>query len=131
MTAVDGDTAAEGVHRLVLAMYDALSSGDIGWFADHCERTADAVHVGVADSFWIRGDSLVERLGPAFEEVTMAMTPGDVVVGVWGDTAVAVDRPVAGFDDGSSLVCRATIVFARDGAGEWRLVHTHMSMGEE
>jgi ketosteroid isomerase-like protein len=117
------------VRSLTAEMYAALSRGDHGWFERTLLREPDTVHIGGGAAYWNSAEGLIAALDRQAQEVSISWRAGDMVVQQRENVAWVADQPVLRYDDGSELVCRATLVWVRDGTdGEWKLAHSHLSV---
>lgn len=121
------DPVTAEVAQLVGALYTALSVGDKAWVAEHVLLDEHAVHIGWGAAHWRNARELLDGLQEQFASVQMQWRMTEPVVLHRGDAVCVVDRPVIGFDDGSELPCRVTLVFFDEGG--WKLAHSHLSVG--
>jgi len=121
---------AEDVTHVVQQMYHALTKKDLDWFSERLDRNPDAVHIGAGYTESLSSDAMVQDLERFFGDMSMNLRPGKMTVDQRGDVAWVVDTAVVGFDDGSELTFRATLVFVTHD-GVWKLAHSHLSLPEE
>jgi hypothetical protein len=124
--AVDDPVIVE-VEELVIALFAALSTGDLAWFEQHLLLDDAATHIGVGRAHWRTSAELVHGLQEQFESEPSQWRAVDPVYLHRGDAVCVADRPVISFDDGSELPCRVTLLFVREPT--WKLAHTHLSVG--
>lgn len=115
----------------LLALYDAMSSGDADAVEAFYSLEAGGVFVGTdASEFWTDAHQHNADVRPFFDgaygrfefraDNPLALTEGTVG---W-----TIDRPSIRLPDGSTLATRLTLVWRRED-GTWRVVHSHISMG--
>ncbi len=121
---------AENFTQVVQQMYHALSSKDLDWFSERLDRNPNAVHIGAGYTESLSSDAMLQDLERFFGRMSITWRPAEMTADQRGDVAWVVDTAVVGFDDGSELVFRASLVFViHDGV--WKLAHSHLSLPEE
>jgi ketosteroid isomerase-like protein len=119
------------MRALLDRFYDGFAAGDISEWTG--ALTDDAVGIGTdAAEFWTSSEEIV-RIGTAqVRDMTASgvkVSRGDAKVFADGDAGWAVDRPTITVPGTGPLEARLTLV-ATDGAGDVRLRHFHLSVGE-
>jgi hypothetical protein len=121
------DPVLTEVSQLVAGLFTALSVGDLTWMEQHLLIDDHALHIGVGNAHWRTARELFDGLQEQFALERMQWRATDPVYLHRGDAVCVVDRPVIGFDDGSELPCRLTLLFLRETG--WKLAHSHLSVG--
>ncbi len=116
---------------LTLRFYEAVTTGDVSFVDRHVSRQQGAVFVGTDPNEWWEGfESLREATRAQSEELGgMQIVPGRLQAYREGSVGWVIDRdPTFQLADGTQIPFRNTAVFRRE-EGEWKLVHTHTSLG--
>jgi class 3 adenylate cyclase/ketosteroid isomerase-like protein len=108
------------------------------WLVDHdyvmfdrlLSRSDDLVVVGTDPDEWWTGFTQVSQvLRTQGDELDgTQLVPGAIRAWASGDLGWVVDQPTARFPGGREFPMRASLVFRRE-AGDWKVVHWHLSRG--
>jgi hypothetical protein len=97
---------------------------------DMCSRDPNALFIGTAPNEWMQGLTALEPVMRASLEAGMGLTPGDTQIVAYEEGPVGwiASQAKVGLPNGSSITIRTTTVCHQEG-GQWRVVHTHQSVG--
>ena len=116
---------SSAVHDALLRFYDRLSAGDVASFDELVAHDA-ALIIGTAPGEWVTER---DRMRFGFEVEGLRLeTGGDALAFEEGSMGWVADEPTFVFPDGSRMKTRLTAVL-REAAGNWALVHMHVSVG--
>jgi ketosteroid isomerase-like protein len=114
---------------VVRAFYEMMATGDTEAIDRMCSDDAGAIMIGTdPDEWWEGGAQIKSALRQQLEGGGLSVRAGDPRVVQTGDVAWFADRPVFVMPDGQEVACRLTGVLHRE-QGEWKLVHSHGSLG--
>jgi adenylate cyclase len=122
---------SDELRDLMLRFYDALNSGDVGFFDRHFSREADTRAIGTDPEEWWSGQRVAEVFKEQIEAMggSMRVSAGDPEAFAEGSVGWVADRAATfALPDGGSLSLRFTGVLHRED-GDWRFVQTHGSLG--
>jgi hypothetical protein len=131
-----GDTTMEHsdeLRDLTLRFYEATATGDPSFLERYVSRQEGAVFVGTDPNEWWEGfEALAEAMRAQAEAMGgggLQIVPGQVHAYREGSVGWAIDRdPSFRLPDGTEIPFRNTVVFLQED-GEWKLIHSHSSIG--
>lgn len=116
---------SDAVRDAMLRFYDCLSASDVASFDDIVAPDAVLI-IGTAPGEWVTER---DRMRFGFETEGLRLeTGGGTVAYEEGSMGWVADEPTFHFPDGSVMKTRLTAVLRQD-AGNWALVHMHVSVG--
>ncbi len=117
---------------LTLRFYEAAATGDLSFFERYVSRREGTVFVGTDPNEWWEGlDALREAIRAQSEALGggMRIVAGQLQAYREGGVGWAIDRDARfRLPDGTEIPFRNTCVFLQED-GEWKLIHTHTSIG--
>jgi ketosteroid isomerase-like protein len=116
---------SDAVRDAMLHFYDRLSASDVASFDDVVAPDA-ALIIGTAPGEWVTERDRM-RFGFETEGVRLE-TGGTIVAYEEGSMGWVADEPTFYFPDGSAMRTRLTAILRQE-AGNWALVHMHVSVG--
>ena len=111
------------------AVYAAMTAGDAEQVEALYSLAPGAVFIGTsADEFWT--DPVQHNLDvrPFWKPGNITVTAGPIHAIAFGESGLTVDRPTFRLADGTILTLRVTLVWRRE-RGQWKVVHSHASVG--
>lgn len=113
----------------VRSFYEVMAAGDAEAITRMYSDDARAVLIGSDPGEWWEGGAQIKSaLREQLDGGGLSVRTGAPRVVQTGDVAWFADRPVFVTPDGQEFACRLTGVLHRE-EGEWRIVHTHASLG--
>jgi hypothetical protein len=121
---------SDELRNLFLQFYDALISGDAGFFDRHFSRAADVRAIGTDPQEWWSGPRVIEVFKDQIDAMggSMPLTPGDPEAYAEGSVGWVADQATFTLPDGGELTVRFTGVLHRED-GDWKFVQSHGSLG--
>jgi hypothetical protein len=124
---------SDELRDLTLRFYEATASGDLSFVERYVSRQESAVFVGTDPNEWWEGfEAFVEALRSQAEAMGgggLRIVPGQLQAYREGSVGWAIDRDASfRLPDGTQIPFRNTAVFVQED-GEWKLIHTHTSIG--
>jgi ketosteroid isomerase-like protein len=121
---------SDELRELFLRFYDALNSGDAGFFDRHFSRDADVRGIGTDPQEWWSGSRVVEVFKEQIDAMggSMQLKPGDPEAYAEGSVGWIADQATLALPDGGALAVRFTGVLHRED-GDWKFVQSHGSIG--
>jgi ketosteroid isomerase-like protein len=122
---------SDELRDLTRRFYEAATTGDLSFVDRHVSRQEGAVFVGTDPGEWWEGfEALREATRAQSEELGgMQIVAGRLQAYREGSVGWVIDRdPTFRLADGTQIPFRNTAVYRRED-GEWKLVHTHSSLG--
>ncbi len=123
---------SDELHAVYLRIYEFYNQADIAAMARSHSQLPGVLLIGTDPTEWVQGyEAIIELYRhalPAHKEQGITLVPGDAQAHHEGDIGWIVDRPMLHIADGSSVPLRATTIFRRED-GDWKMVHTHFSLG--
>jgi ketosteroid isomerase-like protein len=116
---------SDAVRQAMLRFYDRLSASDVASFDEVVAPDAVLI-IGTAPGEWVTDRNRM-RFGFETEGVRLE-SGGGAVAYEEGSLGWVADEPTFYFPDGSAMKTRLTAVL-RQAAGNWALVHMHVSVG--
>ena len=122
---------SDELRDLTKRFYEATATGDLSFFDRHVSHQEGVVFVGTdPDEWWESFEALREAMRAQSEAMGgMQIVPGELQAYREGNVGWVVDRDASfRLTDGTQIPFRSTVVFRRED-GEWRVVHSHSSIG--
>src|SRR3712207_4489197 len=124
---------SDELRDLTLRFYEATASGDLSFVERYVSRQEGAVFVGTDPNEWWEGsEAFVEAMRSQAEARGgdgLQIVPGQRQAYRGGSVGWVIDRNSSfRLPDGTQIPFRNTAVFLRED-GEWKLIHTHTSIG--
>jgi ketosteroid isomerase-like protein len=118
------------VRDLMLRFYEALGSGDAGFFDRHFSAAEEVRGIGTDPAeWWSGGATLADVWKQQLAAMgSMSIASGDLEAYSEGSVGWAADRATFTLPDGTAIPIRFTAVFHQED-GEWKLVQSHGSIG--
>ena len=122
-------TRANEAADAVRSYYEMLAAADEEAILRFCSDDARAIVIGTEPDEWLEGGPQIKSaVRKQFEAGPISVRAGDPRVVQTGDVGWFADRPVFVLPDGQEVALRLTGVLHRE-HGEWKLVHSHASLG--
>ena len=122
---------SDELRDLTLRFYEAATTGDLSFFDRHISRQEGVAFVGTDPNEWWEGfEALREAIRAQSEEMGgMQIVPGRLQAYREGNVGWVIDRNSwFRLPDGKEMPFRNSAVFLKED-GEWKLIHTHTSIG--
>jgi ketosteroid isomerase-like protein len=115
---------------LTLRLFKALESGDISFFERMFPRQGDVVVIGTdPDEWWADYPTIIQVFKAQLEEMKgFKFVASDPQAYSDHNVGWSIDRLRLRSPDGGEIPIRMTNVFHKYN-GQWKIVHTHLSMG--
>jgi ketosteroid isomerase-like protein len=124
---------SDELRDLTLRFYEATTTGDLSFVERHVSRQEGAVFVGTDPNEWWEGfEAFVEAMRTQAEAMGgggLQIIPGQLQAYREGSVGWVIDRNASfRLPDGMEIPFRNSAVFLQED-GEWKLIHTHTSIG--
>lgn len=115
---------------LIQRYYAASAQGEVAFLPEFVSPSPDALLIGTdGEEWWEGGENIARTWGEAWSRRgSMPIEASQPSAFRSGDMGWLTDRASWRLPDGRLVPFRLTAVFER-GAGGWRMVHAHFSLG--
>lgn len=122
--------SAPKLQELVLGWYASFSAGDISITERLLSHHPDLLVIGTDPAEWVKGyETIFSSFKAQVQEMSgFQIEAGDLIAHHEGSVGWVTDRPRVKLPDGKAIPMRNTLIFRQE-AGEWKLIHQHISVG--
>jgi ketosteroid isomerase-like protein len=121
---------SEELKNIMMHFYQSMTTGDISAVDLLFSRQIGVLAIGSDPNEWWEGYGMITRVfKEQFQEMSGAqMKAGELQAFVEGTVGWVVDHPTLHLPNGQEVAFRGTVVFHNED-GDWKIVHTHHSIG--